>query len=201
MFYFLRMFEKPIFDYLCTIERKIVVFDVFLSSIGKYVFITMNWKFLSVAVLFCGLFCECGSPKVTQETVAKSHPCVIIYKTNSDYADLVPIGLNASKTRVESFPAPSDLYRSGKLAKPIDMGNGYLLDRQGISVNSVFLNISYEEYKRLRNTPNPSWFMDNIKDKKPFREFYCIDMYPENMDTLKRIVRENFQDKRVKRLL
>lgn len=161
----------------------------------------MSWKYLFISLLFCGILSGCGSQKATKKDDNKSQPYAIVYKTKADYSQLVPIRLNAAKTRVEGFPAPSDLYRFGQLATPVALGNGYLLDRQGISVNSAFLSVPYEEYKRFRNTPNPSWLMENIKDKNPFAEFYCIEVDPSDIDTLKYIVREKFKDSRAKRLL
>lgn len=161
----------------------------------------MNWKYLFIFLLFCGFLSGCGSHKNAKKNIDKPKPCTIVYKTKADYSQLVPIKLNVAKTRVEGFPAPSDLYRFGQLSTPVALGNGYLLDRQGISVNSAFLSVTYEEYKRFRNTPNPSWLMENIKDKNPFTEFYCIDIEPLNIDTLKHIMQEKFKDSRAKRLL
>ena len=71
---------------------------------------------------------------------------VIVYKTRANFYNMVPVTLNQDKDRIVSYPAPSDLYFEGELALPGKLKKGYLLDRRGINVNTVFTSFTYEEY-------------------------------------------------------
>ncbi len=74
-----------------------------------------------------------------------------IYKTNGDYADNVPVTLNADGTAVVSYPAPTDL--AG--ASPVPLRDGYLLDRRGVGKNTAFTRYTYAEYSRFSQPPTP----------------------------------------------
>ncbi|MDE6026657.1 MAG: hypothetical protein K2G23_01115, partial [Muribaculaceae bacterium] len=39
-------------------------------------------------------------------------------------------------------------------SKPIDLGNGWWLNRQGLGPNSVFTRYTYEEYSKLPSVPS-----------------------------------------------
>ena len=41
---------------------------------------------------------------------------VYIYKTRKDYSRLVPVLMDETRTRIVSYPAPTDLKTNGKLA-------------------------------------------------------------------------------------
>ena len=43
----------------------------------------------------------------------------VVYKTNMDYHDLVPVILSEDRSQIVSYPAPDDLRRSGELTLPI----------------------------------------------------------------------------------
>lgn len=80
-------------------------------------------------------------------------PKALIYKTNGDYADKVPVNMSADRSSFVSFPAPSDIR---KTSTPIPLADGFLLDRRGISSSTVFLDITYKEYSELKSTPSIS---------------------------------------------
>lgn len=86
-------------------------------------------------------------------------PKAVIYKTNGNYDDNVPVNLDASGTRLANFPATSDITEN---STPIKLADGFLLDRRGISYNTAFLNISYKEYAALSHTPSPKKLMKMI---------------------------------------
>ena len=86
--------------------------------------------------------------------VAMTH----IYKTNGDYADCVPVTLNASGTEVVSFPSPSDLTD----ATPVKLADGYLLDRRGVGVNTAFTRYTYAEYSKLSQAPSPEELLKSV---------------------------------------
>lgn len=76
-------------------------------------------------------------------------PMAVIYQTNGDYADCVPV--TVSDGRLVSFPAPQDVAH----AWPLRLSDGYLLDRRGINPDSRFTRYSYAEYGALASPPTP----------------------------------------------
>ncbi len=105
---------------------------------------------------------------------AAALPPMIIYKTAGNYDNLVPVTMDESKTRITNYPAPSDLYYNGTLAVPQKLIEGYLLDRRGISSNTVFTDYTYEEYAAMDKAPSIDELMSHIKYKDPFIELYRL---------------------------
>jgi len=102
----------------------------------------------------------------------------IVYKTVSDFSDNVPVIMNAERTVIVSYPAPSDIYYKGKLALPTPLKNGYWLDNRGINRNVVFLNYTYEAYSKLKGSLPMNVMLKNIKEKYPLKELiYCGSRY------------------------
>lgn len=97
-----------------------------------------------------------------------SGPPTWIYKTKADYSRYVPVLLSDDKTAIVGYPATQDLYVQGKLAYPTQMPNGYWLDQKGIAPNTAFLNITYEEYSKMKDIPPLSELYQRILDKDPF---------------------------------
>lgn len=95
----------------------------------------------------------------------------LVYKTRGDYNNLVPVTLNSARSAIVSYPAPSDVYYKGTLAKPIQLASGYLLDNRGINAQTAFLSITYEEYSQLTNV-TPEFLWQNIIDLTPLTELY-----------------------------
>ncbi|MCM1077620.1 MAG: hypothetical protein NC411_09705 [Bacteroides sp.] len=85
-------------------------------------------------------------------------PKARIYKTNGDYADYVPVTLNASRTSLVSFPAPTDL----RDAEPVKLDDGFLLDRRGVGPDTAFTRWTYKEYSAMKSAPTPAEIMDNL---------------------------------------
>lgn len=99
-------------------------------------------------------------------------PPVIIYKTKSDYHDKVAVTLTEDKSKLSSFPAPSDVLSKGELALPIGLADGFLLDKRGINEQVAFLSMTYADYNQLAKTPAASELMDMILDADPLVEMY-----------------------------
>ncbi|MCM1355488.1 MAG: hypothetical protein NC212_03675 [Staphylococcus sp.] len=91
-----------------------------------------------------------------------------IYKTNGDYADKVPVMLNADRNTLVSYPAPTDL-RTGL---PVKLTDGFLLDNRGVGVNTAFTRWSYREYEALAAPPSPAEIMANILPEARVTEIY-----------------------------
>ena len=142
-----------------------------------------NYYFILVLVL---MSCRATKP-TTDTTIPLIHadesqvekgterieaPNLLIYRTRVDYSNNVPVILSADKTQIVMYPAPSDLVKSGKLQKPIALHNGYWLDRRGITKNTAFLKITYEEYSNLKQTIPVTELLKQILDKNPLLEMY-----------------------------
>jgi hypothetical protein len=105
---------------------------------------------------------------------------VVIYKTNADFYNNVPVMLNDAKTDIVSYPDIVDVFYNGKLAYPTRLENGYLLDNRGISKNTAFLKYTYEEYSKLSATPTKEELLKMIISKNPLIELYNCNKLPKN---------------------
>lgn len=94
---------------------------------------------------------------------------VIVYKTRKDYAHLVPVTLDDARSQLSSYPDPRDV---GEFSLPIPLGNGYLLDRRGISANSAFTSYTYSAYSQLPKVPSQQELLKSIVDKYPLTELW-----------------------------
>ena len=129
--------------------------------------------------------------------VDKNAPPAIIYKTIGDFYDYVPVIMNDNRTEIISYPAPSDIYYAGKLAKPLKLKNGYLFDNRGINQNVAFLSYTYEEYGKLEKTPDLSDLMTRIKEKYPLTEMYNCGsrkQYNDDINNLNKLIDVNFKN-------
>lgn len=97
---------------------------------------------------------------------------IYIYKTRRDYNKLVPIELSADKKTIVSYPDIKDVFTNGKPATPIMLSDGFLLDNRGISINVVFLKLTYQQYAALPATPNPDSLFNLILDNNPLTVLY-----------------------------
>jgi hypothetical protein len=120
-----------------------------------------------LAIASCRVKPDAGQVSYTGEQA-------IVYKTWKDYRRNVPVTLNAARTEIIAYPAPGDLYRNGQLAYPSRLSEGFLLDNRGISPNSAFLSLTYEEYAKLAAAPPLSEMMGLIEDKEPFVAIYNL---------------------------
>ena len=111
----------------------------------------------------------------------------IVYKTKKDYSNNVPVKMNEEKTKIVAYPSPKDLFYKDKLAYPIPLKNGYLLDNRGVGKNSVFIEMSYEAYSKLDQAPLLNDMMKMIVDKDPFLEIYSLGTRSRFKDEIKEI--------------
>lgn len=139
----------------------------------------MRWiLFLTILLLFQ----DCSLSK-KKETAMKKQPSkieldystgppTVIYKTKKDYSSNVAVSLSDDKSKIISFPDPSDVFYNGKLAYPTQLNNGYLLDNMGINTNVAFLSITLEQYQGYKEIPSIEQLYQLIIDKDPLLEFY-----------------------------
>jgi hypothetical protein len=120
---------------------------------------------------FVSLMISCKSTGHTS-AVLEEETRVVIYKTRTNHYHQVPITLNEGKDKVSSFPHPSDLFYEGKLALPVKLKDGFLLDRRGISIHTAFTSYTYEVYSKLDAPPSPEELLKSVIDSDPFEVFY-----------------------------
>ncbi len=128
-----------------------------------------------------------GSPQVAS-------PPVIIYKTRKDYSHNVPVIMDASRRRIVSYPAPSDLRRGKELALPTLLEGGFWLDNRGINEHVAFLTYTYEEYSRLPKAPSMDELMAHLLDKQPLVDFRVCGRradYDDIVSELNALIRRN----------
>ena len=126
---------------------------------------------------------------------AADMPRCIIYKTRADYSDKVPVTMNDARSEIVSYPAPGDVYYSGALAVPLRLADGYLLDRRGIGVNTVFTDYTYSRYAALPAVPSRDELMRHVIDKYPFQAIYVTDIPlsgSKNLEALSSIIAHGF---------
>lgn len=81
-------------------------------------------------------------------------PKAVAYKTNGDYRQNVTIQVD-SQGKIISYPAPSDV----RGMEPVQLVDGWLLSRRGVSAQTVFTRYTYAEYAALKQAPS----LDQLK--------------------------------------
>ena len=122
--------------------------------------------------LLLGPFCtECKSSgnvtatndnsitRYTAKKMSSALPKAKIYKVNPYYVDKVAVSMSPDKSRLISFPAPSDVTDA---TSPVGLIDGYYLDCQGIGINTMFLQWTRHEYNRMSQTPSKAQIMEAI---------------------------------------
>ena len=92
---------------------------------------------------------------LTQTKVLDSKPLSAVvkataFKMSGDYQDKVAITLSP-EGEILYYPAPTDITVN---SAPVDLGNGWWLNRQGISAGSVFTKYTFKEYAALKKAPS-----------------------------------------------
>lgn len=135
--------------------------------------------------------------KTNKQLLYRSNePSAIVYKTRNDYSALVPVIMNDAKTKIISYPAPSDIYYNGSLAKPTKLKNEYYLDNRGINKNVVFVDYTYEEYAALDQTPKIEILISKIRDRHPLLEMINCGIrsqYTNEVKDINKLIDEGFK--------
>jgi hypothetical protein len=97
-------------------------------------------------------------------------PTTLVYKTRKDYSNNVPVLLSADKTKIVSYPDPSDFRNMETFPTPAKLRQGYLLDQRGIGLYVAYLKLTYEEYAALKTVPGQKEMMAMIIDKNPLTQ-------------------------------
>lgn len=131
-------------------------------------------------------------------------PPTIVYKTKSDYSEMVPIHLSEDKTNIVSFPDTKDIPYERESTYITELKQDYLFDNRGIGPNTVFLNITYEEYSELDDIPSQEEFFNMIIDEDPFIEIYDCgerNSFKDKEKELNKIIEEDRLDEECENLL
>ena len=153
----------------------------------------MNRVIIFIIVL---LVVACGSSKQTVNQSIKANKPFLIYKTRADYYNMIPVIMNADKTKIISYPSPSDVMVDGKLMLPVRLKNGYLLDIRGIAANVAFTSFTYEDYVNLDAAPSINILMSSIIDDDPILELYDCKNLPDikhDNDKINALIIERFK--------
>ena len=150
-----------------------------------------------IALTIIVLMTACNNQKQTTFNASMATEPFIIYKSKTEYINLVPVTLNSEKTSITSYPAPGDLFRNGELALPTQLANGYLVDNRGIGLSTAFTSFTYEEYSKMQQAPSLEELMNSIVDKDPIAELYDCSEHLALKDDIKKInklIKSNFKD-------
>ena len=158
-------------------------------------------------MLIAGIGCKSSAPAsldrsendskemIRESSPSADRPSTVVYKTTRDFSDCVPVTMDARHEHIVSYPAPSDLYYKGQLAKPVALAEGYWLDNRGISEHVAFLDYTYEEYSRLSEAPGLEVLESKILERYPLTEMYVCgkrNSYTHEVEELNRLIKEGF---------
>lgn len=94
-------------------------------------------------------------------------PKATVFKMSGPYADHVAVTLD-NNGQLSYFPATSDITAN---SAPVYLGDGWWLNRQGLSANSVFTTWTMAEYAKLPSTPSPAEIKAHIIPDARVTEF------------------------------
>lgn len=100
---------------------------------------------------------DAARPQTVASPETSFIPKASAFKMSGPYADKVAVTL--ANGRLSYYPAPSDI---SDASKPLYLGNGWWLNNQGLSANSVFTSWTFDEYARLSATPSQEEIMSHI---------------------------------------
>ena len=113
-----------------------------------------------------------GAAQLSQATAAGAAASVhmLVYRTKEDRSDRVPVLLSPDRKTIVSYPHPKDLRANDGLSVPVELGDGWLLDRRGIGMNVAFLGMTYSEYAALEKAPSLAELEAAITDREPLTD-------------------------------
>ncbi len=142
-----------------------------------------------MAVTLCAGLLVIAVTVSAQQQGVEALPHVIVYKAKPAYRNLVPVVLSKDRSAVESYPGPSDINTgstpSGLL--PVSLHKGYYLDKKGISTNTAFIKLTYNEYAQLKTPPSADELYKMIVDKNPIRELCDCGLSNEKNSSTRRL--------------
>jgi hypothetical protein len=138
-------------------------------------------------LFFVACNCQKKSASVFAPISINNSAPLIIYKADKKYANYIPVTLNDEGTKIISYPAPSDIFTDGKLAKPTALKNNYWIDNRGISIHTAFIDYTYEAYSQLNDAPTLEMMYSKIIIKNAITQMY-------NCGSKNRVINEQLID-------
>lgn len=127
-------------------------------------------------------------PTFAQKVPEGMIPKATAFKMSGDYADNVAITFDDNGELIY-FPDPSDL---GPGSLPVPLGNGWWLNKQGISYNSVFTKYTFAEYMNLPSVPSVEELKASVIPGAKVTEMillpFNINEASQNIDAIKAYV-------------
>ena len=127
---------------------------------------------MRLGIAFIAILCCSGYAASAQVSGPAAMPHVLVYKAKKQYRHLVQVQLSDDKKKVVSYPDPSDI-KTGSSATaglPVSLHKGYWLDKRGIGLNTAFIDLTYEQFAKLKTPPSPDALYNMIVDKDPITE-------------------------------
>lgn len=90
------------------------------------------------------------NPATPESHSVKALPKATAFRMSGDYAGNVAITLD-SQGNLTYFPDPSDI---SKNSEPVQLAEGWWLNRQGVGINSVFTRYTFAQYAALPSVPS-----------------------------------------------
>ena len=97
-------------------------------------------------------------PQTVGVSPVRVQPNATAFRMSGDFANNIAITLNSAGNPVY-FPDPKDITAD---SAPIDLGDGWWLNRQGIGKNSVFTTYTFAEYATLPEVPTIQQLKNSI---------------------------------------
>ena len=175
-----------------------------------YFYYIRNMKKILIGMLATTLLCGCtkknienvnnpedsGNEAVSVSAVALGYkgskpvnaiPRATAFRMSGDYADNVAV--TVINGNITYFPAPSDI---SDQSRPVSLGNGWWLNRQGISQLSVFTRYTFAEYAELKQVPSVAELKAAIIPGARVTEMYTlpytINEAPEHLEEIRSIL-------------
>lgn len=124
----------------------------------------MRYILLGFALAICF---SCHQKMTDKIAIAKPNIAVYQLKNMGSLA-LVPVKLDSAKQNIVSYPSPSDLSKM----KSAEVYQNWVIDQRGINPNTVFVNMSIQDYITQNKLPDLAVWQDLIDEKNPFKTFY-----------------------------
>lgn len=123
-------------------------------------------------------------PKVNQL------PPATAFRMNGEYQDNVAITINPEGVLIY-FPDPKDITAD---SRPIELGDGWWLNCQGLSPNSVFTKYTFPEYAELPAVPTVQQLKNSVIPGSGVTQFielpYTISQAAEHIPEIKEYLKD-----------
>lgn len=128
-----------------------------------------------------------------EHTVRDSEPVmavrpVIVYQMSGDYADLVPVTLDGNG-KIVSYPDPVDITDN---CRPVALGEGWYLDRRGVTATSAFTDYTYAQYHALEHVPPMDTLQAHIVARNAIVSIWDCGQQERSITELQQLVKDGF---------